>query len=268
MTEKKLFGITFITLRRSKVKELILKTNTNIFQRVSSKRTFENIADQIKDLVYTKTLKPGDRLPSERELSVLFGTGRMAVREALRILEASGFVYVRPGADGGTFVRELDSTGMTKTISDLMRVGNITVEELTEARISIESSVIESVIDRITEKELAAIEENIKQSEDFYGQRTESNKAWDNEPLINFHVLLAEMSQNSLYKYFLQSLTDLSISLFQKKRPDYQQSPGHIKQHKAIFEAIKKKDLKKAKKAIQDHLCWVAERLGRRTSTK
>jgi DNA-binding FadR family transcriptional regulator len=245
-----------------------LKQSTNIFKRISSKRTFENIADQIKDLIYSKTLKPGDRLPSERELSLLFGTGRMAVREALRILEVSGFVYVRPGADGGTFVRELDSTGMTKSISDLIKVGNITVEELTEARISIESSVIESVIVRITEKELAAVEENIIKSEHFYGQRNESNKAWDNEPLLNFHVLLAEISQNSLYKYFLQSLTDLSISTFQKLKPTYQQNPDHIKQHKAIFKAIKAKDMKKAKKAIQDHLYWVAEQLGRRTSPK
>ena len=172
--------------------------NISIFKRVNSKRTFEDIADQIKDLVYSKTLKPKDRLPSERELSVLFGTGRMTVREALRILEASSFVYIRPGAEGGTFVRELDSTGMTRSISDLIKVGNITVEELTEARISIESVVIESIISRITKKELAAIEENIKQSEDFYGQRNKSNKAWDNKPLINFHVLLAEMSQNSL----------------------------------------------------------------------
>ena len=244
------------------------ENNLSVFKRVNSKRIFEDIADQIKDLIYSKTLKPGDRLPSERELSVQFGTGRMAVREALRILEASGFVYVRPGADGGTFVRELDSTGMTKTISDLIKVGNITVEELTEARISIESSVIESVIVRITENELAAIQENIKQSEDFYGQSNESNKAWGNKPLINFHVLLAEMSQNSLYKYFLQSLTDLSISTFRQLKPTYQQNPDHIKQHKAIFKAIKTKDLKKAKKAIQDHLYWVAEQLGRRTSSK
>ena len=131
-----------------------------------------------------------------------------------------------------------------------------------------ESVVIESIISRITKKELSTIEENIKQSEDFYGQRNKSNKAWDNKPLINFHVLLAEMSQNSLYKYFLQSLTDLSVSLFQKIRPTYQQSPDHIKQHKAIYKAIQTKDLKKAKKAIQYHLYWVGEQLGKRTSFK
>ena len=150
MTNKTLFGITFITMYRYNGKALIMNQgNLSIYKRINSKRTFENIADQIKDLIYSKTLKPEDRLPSERELAIQFGTGRMAVREALRILEASGFVFIRPGAEGGTFVRELDSTGMTETISHLINVGNITVEELTEARISIESIVIESIINRI-----------------------------------------------------------------------------------------------------------------------
>jgi len=235
------------------------KDNTALFKPINSKRTFENIADQIKELIYSRVLMPEDRLPSERELAVQFGTGRMAVREALRILEESGFVYIKPGAEGGVFVKELDSTGMTKTISDLIKLGNITLEELTEARISIESTIIEANINRITKKDLAALEENIKQSEKLTRQANKNDNVWGNKPLINFHVLLAEGAENRFYKYFLQSLVDVSNFFIRELLPNHIQEPDHINQHKAIFEAVKAKDLKKAKKAIQDHLDWISE---------
>ncbi|MBN1848203.1 MAG: FadR family transcriptional regulator [Deltaproteobacteria bacterium] len=235
------------------------KNNTVQFKPINSKRTFENIADEIKKLIYSRALKPGDRLPSERDMAVQFGTGRMAVREALRILEASGFLYIKPGAEGGVFVKELDSTGMTNTISDLIRTGNITLEELTEARISLESIIIEKNIKSITKKDLAALEENIKRSEEITSQADVKVNVWDNKPLINFHVLLAEGTENRLYKYFLQSLVDLSNSLISELLPNHIQDPDHINQHKAIYEAVKAKDLKEAKKAIQEHLYWVAE---------
>jgi GntR family transcriptional repressor for pyruvate dehydrogenase complex len=235
--------------------------NTIQFTPIYSKRTFENIADKIKEHIYSKALKPDDRLPSERELAVQFGTGRMAVREALRILEESGFVHVKPGVEGGIFIRELDSTGITKTLSDLIKMGNITLEELTEARISLETIIIESVIKCISNMDLAALEENIKQSEDYFRQGNENNSVWGNKSLINFHTLLAEGSENRLYKYFLRSLVDLSNSFIQKSLPNLIQDADHIEQHKAIFKSVKARDLKRAKKAIKDHLNYVAVKI-------
>ena len=61
-----------------------------LFKSIKNKRIFETISEQIKELIYSGVLKPGDKLPSERKLSEQFGTGRMVVREALRILEHAG----------------------------------------------------------------------------------------------------------------------------------------------------------------------------------
>lgn len=66
-----------------------------IFTPVKSKRTFEEVSSKIKNLIFDGTLKPGDRLPSESELAVQFGVGRQTLREALRILELSGFIFMR-----------------------------------------------------------------------------------------------------------------------------------------------------------------------------
>ena len=75
-----------------------------MFTAVSPNRMSEAIVDQIKTLIRTNRLRPGDRLPSERELCERMGVSRVTVREALRILEAGGLVEIRVGARGGAFV--------------------------------------------------------------------------------------------------------------------------------------------------------------------
>ena len=150
-----------------------MKTQKELFKPVKPRRTFEDISEQIKGLIYSRALKPEDRLPSERELAHQFNTGRMSVREALRMLEESGFVSIRQGANGGTFVKELDETGMTKSLTGLVHVGNLTLQEITEARIVIETIILETGIKNFKKAQLSALESNIKICEKFNNQRKE-----------------------------------------------------------------------------------------------
>lgn len=232
-----------------------MKENKDLFRPVTPKRAFEDISEQIKCLIYNGALKTNDRLPSERELAEQFNTGRMSVREALRILEESGFISIKQGADGGAFVKELDSTGMTKSLSGLINVGSLTIQEIKEARIAIESIILESGIKHFTKEQLAALESNIKTCEQFYkSSKKDEYPNFADEQLGKFHVLMAETSKNRLYKYFVISLLDLYVNKIIRYIPDSDEYSKHLKHHKAIYEAIKIKDLKGAKKAIEDHL--------------
>jgi GntR family transcriptional repressor for pyruvate dehydrogenase complex len=228
--------------------------NKDLFKPVATKRAFEDISDQIKYLIYSKALKPNDRLPSERELAARFNTGRISVREALRILEESGFVSIKHGAEGGIFVKELDSTSMTKSISGLIEVGNLTLLEITEARISIESIILESIFKTITKENLAAIESNITACEQLRNSVDGNSKESWIERLRMFHVLIAGLSRNRLYKYLVTSLIDLYKSYAKRIEPQIEEYHQHLDQHRAIFEAIKSKDLKRAQNALRDHL--------------
>ena len=227
----------------------------NLFWPVIPKRTFEDISDQIKGLIYSGALKPNDRLPAERELAEQFNTGRMSVREALRILEESGFISIKQGADGGIFVKELDSTGMTKSISGLMNVGSLTLQEIKEARIAIESIILETGIKRFTKNQLAALESNIDDCERYYENRKKDEyPRFSDEQLGKFHVLIAETCKNRLYKYFITSLLDLYMNQIIRYIPDSAEYSRHLKQHREIYEAIKAKDIRRAKKAIEEHM--------------
>jgi DNA-binding FadR family transcriptional regulator len=233
----------------------------NLFKPVTLKRTFEDISEQIKGLIYTKELHPGDRLPSERDLAVRFKVGRMAVREALRILEESGFIYVKQGADGGIYVKELDSTGMTKSLTDLIKIGNITIQDITEARIALESIILESGIKKITKNDLAEIEANIQFTERLLENDKDVVSKKIPGEVVNFHVLLAKVSKNQLYKYFHRSLVDLSYFYIREFVPELTMSSGHLEEHKAIYKAVKDKNLKLAKKALKDHLVSVSKNI-------
>ena len=77
------------------------------------RRIFEDIYDQIRSDLASGALKPGDKLPAERELAEKLGFSRSAVREAIRALEASGIVYLQKGVNGGAFIQ----TGQVETVS-------------------------------------------------------------------------------------------------------------------------------------------------------
>src|SRR5688572_14610888 len=91
-----------------------------VFQRVSTGRISEEIVEQVKLAIREGRLEPGDRLPSERELTTQFGVSRMSVRDALRILEAGDLIEIRVGARGGAFVKAPGSHVVGEGIANMM----------------------------------------------------------------------------------------------------------------------------------------------------
>ena len=84
-------------------------------------------------------MKTRDRLPNERDLSVAFGVSRGTLREGLRTLEALGVIEIRPGSAGGIFVSEPDGDQVGSALEALLRFRKVTVDELSEFRVSFES---------------------------------------------------------------------------------------------------------------------------------
>src|SRR6185437_5429746 len=98
-----------------------------MFTAVSANRMSEAIVDQIKTLIRTNRLRPGDRLPSERELCERMGVSRVTVREA------GGLVEIRVGARGGAFVTTPSSERLGAGLADLIQLAPVTAVDVTEA---------------------------------------------------------------------------------------------------------------------------------------
>jgi GntR family transcriptional repressor for pyruvate dehydrogenase complex len=174
-------------------------------KRPSVPRTFEDVVSQVRQMITGGALKAGDRLPSERELAVRLGVGRPALREALRWLEGAGLIDLRKGKTGGAFITAGNPSVMSDNMSDLLRLGSVTIEELFEARSGIQQAVIELACERITEDELHALETNVNLARRFEEEGKAKKRI---EMNIEFHNLLARASRNPVLILMTQGLAD------------------------------------------------------------
>jgi DNA-binding FadR family transcriptional regulator len=92
------------------------------FDRVRRVRSFEEVVEQVRAAITSRSIEAGERLPSERELAEQFGVSRATLREALRALEALGLLEIRLGAHGGAFATSPDDEWLTATLSGLLGV--------------------------------------------------------------------------------------------------------------------------------------------------
>ena len=112
------------------------------FRPIRTRRVFEEICEQVRREMGAGTLRPGDKLPAERELALQFGVSRTAVREALRSLEIAGIIGLQKGAKGGAFILKGDLDQITRSIRDLFYLGRITLDSLTEIRTPIMQTAV------------------------------------------------------------------------------------------------------------------------------
>ncbi len=224
-------------------------TTPELFKPVESKRAFETIAEQVKDLIYSGRLKAGDKLPTERELAATFKTGRMVVRESLRMLEQSGFIYVKNGYKGGTFVKTAGADVMTGSIVDMVKLGKIGLDQLTETRLEVELAIIGLAIERIEEDDFDQLLKNIEHTETLISEGKISR-----DGNIAFHLILANASKNYLLSIIVESIMNVVYSFVERLKPDITHSKKILAEHRAIYDAVRRKDKESARKLMRDHI--------------
>lgn len=221
----------------------------NLFSPIVSKRTFEEISSKVKDLIFDGTLKPGDRLPSEIELAKQFGVGRQSVREALRLLELSGFISVQKGYGGGPVVKDTISTRIRNLYLDAFRMEKITIEEFATARTVIERAIINEVIDKADESDIGRLQENLEHAKELIAKKelaTDKN--------FEFHALLARASKNNVFIILEKSINAIHRNLRSRSTADFETTQNAVKAHQKLLDAIINKERERAIKLLEDHI--------------
>lgn len=175
------------------------------YKLIQTRRTFEEVTSQVRGLLFGGSLKAGDRLPPERELAEKLGVGRPALREALRALEVSGLIELRKGKTGGAFVTGGDPKVVSGNMSDLLRLGNVSIEQLFEFREWILSTLVRPVCRRVTAAEIELLRENVAQAEDLHEQGRFEERIDKN---FEFHLMMATYSRNPFAVMIVQGLSD------------------------------------------------------------
>ncbi|MBW2056663.1 MAG: FadR family transcriptional regulator [Deltaproteobacteria bacterium] len=155
------------------------------------KKAYEEVAGQIRDRIFSGGLRLGQRLPPERDLALQFGVSRVAVREAMRILELSGFVTVKKGARGGTFIAQDYDRPIMDSIANLIAGKGITLENLFDCREIIEPQAAARVAESGTEDDLQLLVDLMDEAE------AESRRGTHIRPYnIRFHRMILRLCRN------------------------------------------------------------------------
>lgn len=206
-----------------------------------------NIIIKIKELINYKNLEPGDKLPSERMLSDKFEVSRGNVREAIHKLEFYGILKSMP--QSGTFVADIGVIAMNGMINDILRLEDPDFKSLVETRILLELKTVRLAALRRTEEDIELLESTL------LAHREKVLKGEDavQEDLL-FHLAIAKASGNSMMNTFMLKITPEIITNFKKYHVcDEDQTLSAIKEHDAIFLAIKNQETQEAKLKMKEH---------------
>ncbi len=224
------------------------------FQPLERPRAFEGILLQIEQAIADGNLKPGDRLPSEREFAETFGVSRASVREALRVLEMFGVVVARRGGggDAGSIVSAGAETGLVSALrlhSSLLR---IPTSDLVEIRVLIESYAAGHAarLARTNEAErLWTLIEAMRAAdlpEHFHSLDTD------------FHIELGTMSHNALMPVLMEALRGSMeremLQAFERLTDWRTEREKLISEHMAIATAVESGDSTLAEETIRNHI--------------
>jgi DNA-binding FadR family transcriptional regulator len=212
---------------------------------IESRRLYRQIADQLRNLIGAGEFPAGERLPAERELAQQLRVSRPSVREALIALEVEGLVEIRGGS--GVYVRNKPNGARPAPDSEWGPL------ELIRARALIEREVAAQAAQLATRKQIAAIEEALA--------AMEQEAAAGNVPLESdraFHLAVAEAAGNGVLVELVQRFWDARFGrLFQQLGNHFESSrswQAALEEHRAVLAAIRKRDVKGARQAMQHHM--------------
>jgi DNA-binding FadR family transcriptional regulator len=231
--------------------------DVDMFKAVSLNRVSQAIVDQVKLLLRQGRLKPGDRLPSERELCERFGVSRVTVREALRVLEAGGLIEIRVGARGGAFVTTPTSRQVGEGLADLLNLSPLTAPDVTEARQVFELGIVALVVERATAEDVAALREMVRMHREAL-ERGEYAMSMSAE----FHVRVAACTHNPAIEMLVQSFHGpLLMSLLEAQVVAPLMGHRGTEEHEAFIDAIEARDVARAEAIMRAHLQRTADRV-------
>lgn len=218
------------------------------FQPIKIKKIYEEIVEQLKEMISNGELKPGQKLPSERDMAESLGVSRASVREALTALEAIGILDIRPGE--GTFVRETSVSATFAPLAMVLEMEQNPGGQLMEVRRVLETEMAALAAQRATEEDLKNIETNLNH------MKTAQTISQSVEADLRFHFTIAEATHNTILLRIMNTVADLMHNAFRVQREELFADKGTeiICEHEAIYNAIRDRNSEAAKSKMLQHI--------------
>lgn len=225
----------------------------NNLERITIKKPVDKIIAQLRSLILSGELKPGDRLPPERKLADHMGVGRLQVRDAIRKLEFYGIVKTLP--QSGTIVAGLGITALEGLITDVLKIEQSDFKSLVETRVILEKQSAYFAAIRRTDEDIVEMTNALEA----YQEKINSGMNAVEEDLL-FHLKIAEASKNSVLKSLMLVITpDIVNSFISLEVCNDRNAMKPLDEHRQILQCIIQKDPDAASNAMEEHLKDVLE---------
>ena len=222
------------------------------FQPIHVRRTFEEICERIREQLALGVLKPGDKLPRERDLAEQLGVSRNVLKEALRSLEMAGLLRLQKGVKGGAFIQEGDMGRMNDVVRDMLSLGAISVRELSEGRIQILDLIVRLACERAQADDFQALEVNIERAD----LATHEGRWLDRvECSREFYKLLAAATGNKVMAMIMDSVTEIHMRfVYAKVASSGVSMPQLVEKRRQFLSALRARDVSSATRLMRVHL--------------
>lgn len=187
-------------------------------------RAGEDVALQIEAAILNEKIKPGEGLPSERELQVQFQTGRGVIREAMRALKQKGLIEIRKGAKGGAYVKQIDVANVSESLALFLKQQHIGLDHIAEFRESIDRTITLLAVARADAAEKQMLVAEVEKLHACLEQPEPDMEALG-EIDRELNVRLAKMTRNPVFEWIMQAVqlgfSSQDYALYDD--PDYRQ---------------------------------------------
>lgn len=221
-----------------------------MFREVKTTKVFEQVIEQIKEIIQNGELRCGDQLPSERDLCERLNVSRTSIREALRSLEMLGIIECRQGE--GNFIKASFEGSLLEPISITFMLHGSKTNEILELRKIIEPETAALAAKNISDAEL----QEIKGLMSLLNQEDDSEKSAEIDKKIHYKIVQA--SGNDLITNVMYAISNLINRYIEDVVTNLFKSPENRnivkEQHEAVVRAIEAHDALKAAVAMRKHL--------------
>jgi GntR family transcriptional repressor for pyruvate dehydrogenase complex len=230
-----------------------------MFKPIKVRKISEEIVDQIKGVIIEGKLKPGEKIPPERELIKQLGVSRISIREALKNLENQGFIDIRQG--NGSFVRSIVTDRVKDPLNIMIRENVEKIFELADVRKELEAWSAYHAAQRATESEIEALGKITREMEKYLRKEKTPPAKLD----ADFHLTISQSSHNTVQAHLIFTIYDVFSEYFTFlienicfNRKYYQ---AIYEQHVNIYKAIKQHKPEESRGNILEHLNFVEAEL-------
>jgi GntR family transcriptional repressor for pyruvate dehydrogenase complex len=228
------------------------------FSAIRQSKVSEDIVEQIKALIRSGQLKPGERLPSERRLAQILEVGRSSLREAINSLSMMGLVEVRQRK--GIYIGTVSTPLISDPLRQLTAADKNAFTQLYDIRIDIEVASAMAAADNRSAEQLEVISSCLTSMRDKNG-----GHSYNIEGDLQFHMAIAEATDNFLRVHIIKEIFDIARSQLNTALETITTLQGNIdtiyRQHSEICQSIADKDRPGAGAAMRRHLQWVKSEL-------